>query len=249
MLSKNKGITLIALVITIIVLLILAGVSISAVMGENGIATKAKEAKKEMKAAEVEEMAGLIASEYAVDNDGEGPSANYIISELVSRNYIEESQIVDNGQYKEEGIIEVEGEQITIKGTYTVNPALEYLTITSDGAVNIKNADLYYDLNIPPANGDYISGKDVFPLEEIVIPEKIDGITVTTLGEEFVIGKGVKVLKFPKTLTSFFDMDVYGGRFYIAPDLEEMYVYSNLEESINTNSGAFRNFSVIYLDK
>ena len=44
MLKQNKGITLIALVITIIVLLILAGVSISAVIGENGIATKAKNA-------------------------------------------------------------------------------------------------------------------------------------------------------------------------------------------------------------
>ena len=46
-LKNTKGITLIAVVITIIVLLILAGVSISAVMGENGIATKAKEAKEE----------------------------------------------------------------------------------------------------------------------------------------------------------------------------------------------------------
>ena len=39
------GITLIALVITIIVLLILAGVSISMLVGQNGIITKATEAK------------------------------------------------------------------------------------------------------------------------------------------------------------------------------------------------------------
>ena len=44
---KNKGITLIALVITIIILLILAGVSISMISGENGILTKATEAKEE----------------------------------------------------------------------------------------------------------------------------------------------------------------------------------------------------------
>lgn len=36
---ENKGITLIALVVTIVVLLILAGVSISMLMGENGIIT------------------------------------------------------------------------------------------------------------------------------------------------------------------------------------------------------------------
>ena len=42
---KNKnGITLIALVITIIVLLILAGVSISLTLGQNGVLTQAKTA-------------------------------------------------------------------------------------------------------------------------------------------------------------------------------------------------------------
>ena len=45
--EKNKGITLIALVITIIVLLILAGVSIATLTGENGVLTKASEAEKE----------------------------------------------------------------------------------------------------------------------------------------------------------------------------------------------------------
>ena len=44
MLKNNKGITLIALVITIIVLLILAGVSIAMLTGENGILTQAQKA-------------------------------------------------------------------------------------------------------------------------------------------------------------------------------------------------------------
>ena len=43
---KAKGITLIALVITIIVLLILAGVSMASLTGENGILTKATIAKE-----------------------------------------------------------------------------------------------------------------------------------------------------------------------------------------------------------
>ena len=46
MTKKEKGITLIALVITIIVLLILAGVSIAMLTGDNGILTQAKEAKE-----------------------------------------------------------------------------------------------------------------------------------------------------------------------------------------------------------
>ena len=41
-----KGITLVALVVTIVVLLILAGVSINLVLGNNGIIKKAQEAKK-----------------------------------------------------------------------------------------------------------------------------------------------------------------------------------------------------------
>lgn len=42
--KQSKGITLVALVVTIVVLLILAGVSINMVLGDNGIITKAKEA-------------------------------------------------------------------------------------------------------------------------------------------------------------------------------------------------------------
>lgn len=45
MIKKNKGITLIALVITIIVLLILAMVSVNAIVGENGLITRAMESK------------------------------------------------------------------------------------------------------------------------------------------------------------------------------------------------------------
>ena len=55
MLKNTKGITLIALVVTIIVLIILAGVSISLVLGENGIVNKAKKAKENTELAKTEE--------------------------------------------------------------------------------------------------------------------------------------------------------------------------------------------------
>ena len=45
-LKNNQGITLVALVVTIVVLLILAGVSISLVLGENGLISKAKESRE-----------------------------------------------------------------------------------------------------------------------------------------------------------------------------------------------------------
>lgn len=60
--KKEKGITLIALVVTIVVLLILAAVSISTLTGENGIITQAKKAKtltKEKEKEEEEELYNL----------------------------------------------------------------------------------------------------------------------------------------------------------------------------------------------
>lgn len=44
--KKEKGITLIALVVTIVVLIILATVSVNTVLGQNGIISKAKQAKE-----------------------------------------------------------------------------------------------------------------------------------------------------------------------------------------------------------
>ena len=61
---KQKGITLIALVITIIVLLILAGITISTLIGENGILTQAREAQEETKLAEIKERVSLKLQEW-----------------------------------------------------------------------------------------------------------------------------------------------------------------------------------------
>ena len=64
--TNNKGITLIALVITIIVLLILAGVSIAMLTGENGILTRANDAKTTTATAEITERMGMaIQAAYA----------------------------------------------------------------------------------------------------------------------------------------------------------------------------------------
>ena len=56
---KQKGITLVALVITIIVLIILAGVSIAMLVGENGIITQAQRAKEETEQAKKKEETDL----------------------------------------------------------------------------------------------------------------------------------------------------------------------------------------------
>lgn len=65
--KEQKGITLIALVITIIVLLILAGVSIAMLTGENGILTKATTAKEKSLEGEVVEAIKLGIAEIQAD--------------------------------------------------------------------------------------------------------------------------------------------------------------------------------------
>ena len=80
--KNNKGITLVALVVTIVVLLILAGVSINLVLGDNGIIAKAQEAKtKQAEASEndlkgmnglVSEMEGALAGNGGAGGSGTG---------------------------------------------------------------------------------------------------------------------------------------------------------------------------------
>ena len=57
--KKNKGITLVALVVTIVVLLILAGVSINLVLGNNGIIAKAQDAKTKSAEASQNDLKGM----------------------------------------------------------------------------------------------------------------------------------------------------------------------------------------------
>ena len=59
MLKNKKGITLVALVVTIVVLLILAGVSINLVLGNNGIIAKAKDAETKSAEASQNDLIGM----------------------------------------------------------------------------------------------------------------------------------------------------------------------------------------------
>ena len=82
--DKMRGITLIALVITIIVLLILAGVSIAMLTGENGIITQAEEAKNETEKAGVEEAVDIAIAEYYMrKNAGENITLGDFLNEKV----------------------------------------------------------------------------------------------------------------------------------------------------------------------
>ena len=66
--SKTSGITLIALVVTIVVLLILAGITISLVFSENGIIAKAKEAAEKTNQAAINEQEQMNEVDTTINN-------------------------------------------------------------------------------------------------------------------------------------------------------------------------------------
>ena len=70
-LRRNKGITLIALVVTIIVLLILAGISIAMLTGQNGILNRAAEAKEKTRVAQEDENEKLQGYEKIINQYAE----------------------------------------------------------------------------------------------------------------------------------------------------------------------------------
>ena len=67
--KNNRGITLIALVVTIIVLLILAGISISMLTGQNGILNRATEAKEKTETSSVDEKRKLAQAEALMNTE------------------------------------------------------------------------------------------------------------------------------------------------------------------------------------
>ena len=66
--KQEKGITLIALVVTIVVLLILAGVSLNAIFSDSGIIKKAQEAQNKMDEAQQKDLSSINELNTWLDN-------------------------------------------------------------------------------------------------------------------------------------------------------------------------------------
>ena len=95
---KNKGITLIALVVTIVVLLILAGITISLVFGKNGVIQKAQDSKEQTEIGEIREKLEMAKVPVYADGNGSYKVQDYwdrIESEgLIADKTVD---IIDNG--------------------------------------------------------------------------------------------------------------------------------------------------------
>ena len=147
--KSTKGITLIALVVTIIVLLILAGVSIAMLTGNNGILTQGKRAKEEQAHAAVKEGIMLLYNEYKTKQ------------EVNSSKVQEETKVASTELVK---IAENEGAEGTTENLGSFKDFIQSKNIiNANGIVNVRNL-LGQTLSI--GNGTSKESGDVYIFEE-----------------------------------------------------------------------------------
>ena len=95
---KNRGITLIALVVTIVVLLILAGITIALVFGQNGVIKKAQDSKEETVIEKMREKLEMAKVPVYADGNGSYKVEDYW-DRIESEGLIADKEVdkIDNG--------------------------------------------------------------------------------------------------------------------------------------------------------
>ena len=144
MLKNPRGITLIALVITIIVLLILAGVSIAMLTGDNGILNQATRAKNDTEKAELADKINMaLNSEYA-NLMADGKLSDEDVTKIATNNGISNTDFMIGVEMGDNGV--------------------DSLTITCVSDKNIKGKITY-------SNGKYKIEKAEYPTKIIEVKE------------------------------------------------------------------------------
>ncbi len=217
----NKGITLVALIITVIILLILAGVTISLVIGENGLINKSKDTAKISFEKDVQESLELAIADLEISKTESGEKVE--ITDLLEKGYINEEGVINinkllgkKGQYgngannQDVFIIENnelwyyekngEGKKISKLSNlgYLKTPEnyFELKEWSDKGmAINLANCNDYYENALPP------KGKEA-PLETYVLPNELNGEKIEVVGhfnapniKNIVIGEGLKFIE------------------------------------------------------
>lgn len=139
--KNEKGITLVALVITIIVLLILAGVTLSMVMGDSGIFGKANSAKEKTKLSNAEEIIKLAVLENKVNKaSGDTALSDDELKAEITKKLTEQGYTVDgsNVNYDGDKTIDIEDylDKENSSDTYNVG---DKVTVGGEGFYVLKN--------------------------------------------------------------------------------------------------------------
>ena len=209
--KKQKGITLIALVVTIVILLILSGISLNIVLSNNGIITKAQEAKTLNSHSTVLESLQIENSSYETEyelGDTEVDFETYLKNKgIIDGNFnvntaklvgkktsagngknhqdvytIEVDDVEDGYRLKYYGKNESENKDLGIIG-YKKGEADEpsdpsiFNFNPRTGEIALKGAMTGYGIS-----KDEEINENVTHLKKIVVPEEIDGVKVTKIG-------------------------------------------------------------------
>ena len=174
--KEVKGITLVALAVTIVVLLILAGVTISSVFGENGLINISKQKTASVKEKNANEEVKRLVMEYKVGNNGE--SLEDYLKVRVPDRVDEVTRVDDNTlKVKKDGyeiIVDEEKQEGKLvlsetSGNYTYPISGTFSVLESTGELSVESSNN----NIATVN---ISGKEI-----TVMPGTTEGIATITV--------------------------------------------------------------------
>ena len=247
--KQEKGITLIALVITIIVLLILAGVAISMLTGDNGILTQAGKAKTDTETKSNQEKVQLAVLAALTDGlgtvdikDTEGTSKGSL------KNALEKEGITG---YKGDGVISYKGETYIVTEDGEVTKETKKFTADkygelTDYKIDIDGDGVYNDWQVFYDDGTnvYLIAKSLVTLDEDT--KSKTGLSLTWQknyewynepagSETYANGKCVKTLTTKSNWVSFVDNST--AEYAVGGPTIEMFAKSYNEKYPNGTNG------------
>lgn len=252
--SKERGITLIALVVTIVVLLILAGVSISMLTGENGIIRQSENAKDATEQAKVEELVDLAVNSLIGEYKG---STNEITPDMVAEevNRMENRNDVyaEGSRFPVDIIFPEEGRKVNLTieknwdRNYSENVTEEDIAPTDLFNYEIINAQ-EKQVKITGIKGEFYKKDTFYSIEyegmtdTLIIPYRVEGSSIVGgIANEYYTITEVSLVKFSTT-------DPFLRTWWRAlPDNIETIIYPNTVTKIYAGEARFQT-QAIYIE-
>lgn len=210
MIKEKRGITLIALIITIIVLLILAGVTISSISSDDGILTKTQIASSKNKLSSFVEDANLLYQSSYIEEQANGTSivTSDIINDLKNKGYEIES-------------LEVEGKIVSgIQIMDENNNVVSNIKMTPNSTRKLKVSLLYNDDNyvyyvkIDNQNYQFLVNNGIKLIETPIDLEKIKASniiltpSITSVDTKILVDNAFAVITEPTTIADLSEIEI-----------------------------------------
>lgn len=223
--KRENGITLIALVITVIVLLILAGITISALSGNNGILENAGKAKEETEIAEIKEQAEIVKQGVLTESlvDGTETTRDDIINAILDEmgGTVEGNLITTEDDKYEIMVKEYNTIEVVEKGQGYIDAEYKEPAPASD-----------FEYKINEENNTVTITRYIGTDTVVNIPETIEEKPVIELGSFSFSSSNLQSVKIPNTVQTIGQTSFYGNQL----------TYINIPKSVTKiNVGAFNN--------